>query len=113
VAKAKEPLVDPTARAALSLVGADVEAEGYWMDAIFDSSLPDQEREDLREDLNEEGLSDPRHPTAEDLQLVAARIPIIEQAALGAAQQGDTFMLEHLGEAYKDLIGLLNGQPPQ
>jgi hypothetical protein len=108
----KQPLQDPLARDALGMVGADPEAEEYWMEAIFDRSLPDQEREDLMEDLNEVGLSDPKNPSPEDLQLIAARIPIIEAVAQDAAGRGDTFMIEHLGEAYKDLIGMLNGQPP-
>ena len=109
-APADEPHQDQMARAALSLVGTgDPDAEAYWMDAIFDSSLSDHEREDLMEDLNEEGLSDPRHPGPQDLPLIVNRLAIIEQVAPYA----DPFMLEHLGEAYKDLFGMLNGRPPQ
>jgi hypothetical protein len=109
-APAGEPHRDLMARAALSLVGTgDPDAEAYWMDAIFDPSLPDQEREDLMEDLNEEGLSDPRHPGPEDLPLIVNRLAIIEEVAPYA----DSFMIEHLGEAYKDLVGLLNGRSLQ
>ena len=89
-------------------MGVDPDAEQYWLAAIFDSSLPDEEREDLMEDLNEEGLSDPRHPGPEDLQLIANRLPLIEEVALHA----DEFMLPHLAEAYQDLVNLLNGRPP-
>ncbi len=103
----KEPLQDPDARAALSLVGADRGAEAYWLAAISDTSLPDNEREDLMEDLNEEGLSDPKHPGPEDLPLILNRLVIIEQIAPYA----DDFMLEHLGEADKDLRNLLAGKP--
>ena len=106
---ANGPLQDPVAREALSLVGADPDAEQYWAAAIFDPSLPDQEREDLMEDLNEDGLSDPQHPGPQDLPLIVNRLRIISELAPYA----DDFMLEHLGEAYKDLVGLLNGQPPQ
>ncbi|MGN6555231.1 MAG: hypothetical protein ACTHLW_16105 [Verrucomicrobiota bacterium] len=109
----KQQLQDPNARIALALVGEDPDAEAYWEDAIFDTSLPDKEREDLMEDLNEEGLSDPRHLTQEDMQLIAARIPIINEVAFEATQRGDLFMLEHLGEAYKDLWNLLDGGAPQ
>ena len=99
---------------ALSLVGVDPYAEDYWLASIFDPTLPDnEEREDLMEDLNEEGLSDPRHPTPEDMQVIANRIPAIEGAALIALQRGDRFALEHLGEAYKDLWNLLYGIEPQ
>src|SRR6185312_13641400 len=48
----KQPLQDPDAREALALVGTDPAAEQYWLDAIFDTNLPDGEREDLMEDLN-------------------------------------------------------------
>src|SRR4051794_31732347 len=48
---AKEPLKDPVARDALTLVGLDSEAEAYWFAAINDLSLPANERQDLIEDL--------------------------------------------------------------
>jgi hypothetical protein len=108
-ANANGQLQDPTARVALSLVGADPAAEQYWTAAIFDPSLPDQEREDLMEDLNEDGLSDPQRPGPQDLPLIANRIRIIEQIAPYA----DDFMLEHLWEADKDLRSMLAGQPVQ
>ena len=108
-ANANGPIQYPTARVALGLVGADPDAEQYWEAAIFDPSLPDQEREDLMEDLNEDGLSDPQHPGPQDLPLIVNRIRIIEQLAPYA----DDFMLEHLGEAHKDLVNMLNGQPVQ
>jgi hypothetical protein len=108
----KEPLQDPAARVALAYVGADPDAEAYWLGAIYDTSLPDSEREDLMEDLNEDGLSDPKHPGPQDLPLILNRLALIEEIAPNA----DDFMLEHLGEAYKDLVNLANitqggGQP--
>jgi hypothetical protein len=108
-ANANGPVQEPTARAALSLVGADPAAEQYWTAAIFDPSLPDSEREDLMEDLNEDGLSDPQHPGPQDLPLIVNRIRIIEEIAPYA----DDFMLEHLWEADKDLRNMLAGQPAQ
>lgn len=100
--KPKEPLRDPDARAAMSLVGVDPEAEAYWLGAIFDSNLPDGEREDLMEDLNEEGLSDPKHPGPQDYPLILNRLAILEDIVPHA----DEFMLSHLAEAYKDLANL-------
>jgi hypothetical protein len=100
--KPKPPLHDPVARAAMSLVGADPDAEAYWLEAIFDSSLPDKEREDLMEDLNEEGLSDHKRPGPEDFPLIVNRLALI----LEIAPEADDFMLRHLGEAYKDLLNL-------
>ena len=100
--KPKPALQDPTARVAMSLVGADPDAEAYWVEAIFDSSLPDGEREDLMEDLNEEGLSDHKRPGLEDFPLIVNRLALI----LEIAPEADDFMLRHLGEAYKDLLNL-------
>ena len=55
------------------------------------------------------GLSDPKHPGPEDLPVILNRLAIIEQLV----PQADPFMLEHLGEAYKDLNNLLAGKPVQ
>ena len=100
----KEPLHDPAARDALALVGIDPNAEQYWLDAIYDTSLPDKEREDLMEDLNETGFADPKNLTADDLPLIASRLALIQQIAPNT----DPFMAEHLGEAYKDLANMYN-----
>jgi hypothetical protein len=103
-----EPLQDPDAREALALVGVDPVAEQYWLGAIFDSSLPDNEREDLMEDLNEAGFDDPKNPTADDFALIMARLQIIDFVLPNA----DDFMAEHLLEAQKDLVNML-GQVAQ
>ena len=91
------------AREALGWVGADAEAEAYWFGAINDPSLPPNERQDLIEDLNEDGLSDPKHPTADDLPLIVSRLLLIEEVGLDAMDQvnADAFQ-----EAYKDLVNL-------
>jgi hypothetical protein len=110
-ARAGQPkeIADPLARVALSLVGVDPDAEQYWLEAIYDPSLSDQEREDLMEDLNEEGLSDPRNPGLQDLPVILNRLAIIEEVAPYA----DEFMLPHIWEAYKDLGDLLDGKSPR
>jgi hypothetical protein len=99
VAPGKEPLQDPTARDALALVGSDPDAEQYWLSAIFDNSLPDNERGDLMEDLNETGFDDPKNLTANDLPLIVSRLQIIN----AVLPEADDFMTEHLLEAQKDL----------
>lgn len=99
-ARAKPELADPTARVALSMVGADPEAEAYWYDAINDATIPAHERQDLIEDLNEEGFDDPKHPSADDLPLIMNRLAIIDLLAPDAMDQVNE---DAFGEAAKDL----------
>lgn len=100
----------PAARFSLSLVGADTEAEAYWTAAINDPNLPANERKDLIEDLNEDGLSDAKHPGPEDLTLISNRIKLIEDLAPFAMDQVNA---KAFAEAHKDLMNLANGQPLQ
>ena len=101
--KPKAPLHDPDARVALSLVGVEPDAERYWVEAINDSSLPAHERQDLIEDLNEEGFSDPKNPTAAELSLIVARLWWIEELAPDAL---DKVNADAFAEAYKDLANM-------
>jgi len=110
---AKEPLEDPIARVALTFVGVDPDAEDYWFAAINDLSLPANERQNLIEDLNEEGLSDPEHPTLDDLPLIFNRLALIETIGPDAA---DEVNADAFNEAYNDLLNLAQlamggGQP--
>jgi len=100
----KPPPRDPLARDALFLAGVDPDAEQYWALAINDPSLPPNERQDLIEDLNEEGFPDPRNLTADDLPLILSRIALIEQHVGDAMDEVNAaaFM-----EAYKDLWNML------
>jgi hypothetical protein len=108
VAKGKAPILDPDARIALSFVGADPDAEAYWEGAINDPNLPAEERQDLIEDLNEDGLSDPNHPGPEDMPLIMNRLALIEDMAPGAM---DKVNADAFAEAHKDLVAMLNGEP--
>ncbi len=101
--KEKPPLVDPLARIALFFVGADPLAEEVWLDAINNPDLPSKERQDLIEDLNEFGLRDPKHPTAEDLPLIVSRLILIEMVGPDAM---DKVNADAFREAYKDLANL-------
>jgi hypothetical protein len=95
---------DPAlAREALSYVGIDPDAEEYWIGCINDPSLSANERQNLIEDLNEDGLSDPRHPTLNDLPVIMNRLWLIEEIADDAMDQvnADAFQ-----EAYKDLVNM-------
>ena len=99
----REAIQDPMARVALAYVGADPDAEAYWYEAINNASLSAHERQDLIEDLNEDGLSDPHNPTMEDLPLILNRIELIEAVVWDAMDEvnADAFQ-----EAYKDLVNL-------
>jgi hypothetical protein len=98
------PASDQLAREALGWVGADPEAEEYWLEAINDPRLPAEERRNLIEDLNEDGLPDPKHPTLDDLPLLVNRIRLIEDMAPYAMDQVN---LDAFAEAYKDLVNLV------
>lgn len=101
--QADPPPQDELARWALSFVGANPYAEDYWVDAINDPILSADERQDLIEDLNEDGLSNPDHPTMWDLPLIMSRLLLIEELAPFAMDQvnADAFL-----EAYKDLANM-------
>lgn len=92
------------AREALYYVGIDPRAEEYWFEAINDPSLSPHERQDLIEDLNETGLSDPRRPTEDDLPVIMNRINLIEAVAENAMDKVNADAFE---EAYKDLLKLV------
>jgi hypothetical protein len=93
----------PLPRQALDLVGADPVAEAIWMQAINDPSVSPHDRQDLIEDLNENGFDDPAHPSADDLPLIENRLAIIEALAPLAMDDVNAAAFE---EAYKDLVNM-------
>jgi hypothetical protein len=99
-AKDEKVVQDPLAREALTLVGIDSDAEAYWFAAIQDASLPQSERQDLIDDLNEEGLPDPKHPTLDDLPLILSRLEVLEAIAPSVPDGLDW------QECYDDLLNL-------
>lgn len=99
-AKDEKVVQDPLAREALIFVGLDEDAEMYWFAAIQDSTLPASERQDLIDDLNEEGLPDPKHPTMDDLPLILSRLEIIKEIAPSIPEGLDW------QESYDDLLNL-------
>ena len=95
----------PEVRAILARVGADHEAEALWLQSINDPSVPAKEREDLIEDLNEDGLSDPAKPTREDLALIKSRIALIDRLMPSAMDKVNESAFK---EARKDLVNMRN-----
>jgi len=99
-----EPVIPvPVARFALGFVGADPQAEEVWYEAINDPNMPAKARQDLIEDLNEEGFADPRNVTQADLPLILSRIALIEQVGPDAM---DEVNARAFAEAYKDLVNM-------
>lgn len=101
---------DPAAREelgrlALSYVGADPLADEIWVWLINDSELSAKVREDLIEDLNENGFSDGngRRATVDDLPLIESRILLLEENAQFAM---DDVNAAAFAEAYKDLANM-------
>ena len=90
-------------RLALSYVGDDPDAEDAWVQVINDPSLSAEARQNLIEDLNEDGLSDPRNPGVQDLPLILNRIALIEELAPDAMDQVNAAAFQ---EAYKDLVNM-------
>jgi hypothetical protein len=107
--RSKPPIEDPLARDALSLVGADPQATEYWMLAINDPGLSGHERQDLIEDLNEDGFPDPKNLTEDDLPLILSRIVLIEQLA---PYSMDDVNADAFAEAYKDLLNMAGKLAP-
>ena len=93
----------PEVRTILARVGADHEAEALWLQSINDPSVPAKEREDLIEDLNEDGLSDPAKPTRQDLVLIKSRIDLIDRLLPSAMDKVNESAFK---EARKDLVNM-------
>jgi hypothetical protein len=111
VAAAAQPYSDPrlndpvfkeqVGRYALSFVGDDPDADEVWIQVINDPSLAADARRELIEDLNQDGLPDPRNPTVDDLPVILSRIQLIEELAPDAMDQVNW---DAFAEAYKDLV---------
>jgi hypothetical protein len=92
-------------RAALGLIGHNPEADEVWIQIINDPSLSANARQNLIEDLNEDGLSDPRNPTRDDLPVIKYRIQLIEELSPDAMDKVNSDAFQ---EAHKDLVNMAN-----
>jgi len=99
-ADAKVVVPVDVAREALNFVGADPMADAVWYEAINDPNITPHDRQDLIEDLNENGFADPKHLTQDDLPLIVSRLDLIEQLGPDAM---DEVNADAFAEAYKDL----------
>jgi hypothetical protein len=92
-------------RAALGLIGYDPEADEVWIRIINDPSLSAHARQDLIEDLNEDGFSDPHNPALDELPMIKYRIRLIEDLMPYAMDKVNSDAFE---EAHKDLVNMVN-----
>ncbi|MGC3961216.1 MAG: hypothetical protein QM813_25790 [Verrucomicrobiota bacterium] len=98
---------EPLARVALAYVGANDQAIELYHAAVLDSSLqPDQKRE-LVEDLNQDGLSNRKTPTPEDLKIIANRYALTQAYLQQDYVQNDKTLNAAFHEANKDLGKML------
>lgn len=91
---------EPFARVALNYVGADAQADDFYVKAINDPTLSDRHRKNLIEDLNETGITDKR-----DLAILKNRLAIIEDQLPKTSDPVNAAALE---EAQKDLTNMAN-----
>ena len=93
------------ARAALALIGYDREADEVFVELINDPSVSSNDRHDLIEDLNQEGFSDPKNTTLDDLPVIEYRIEFIEYHLPYAMDKVNS---DAFKEAHKDLVNMAN-----
>ncbi len=110
---------EPLARVALAYVGASTQAAELFHTAVLDQTLKPDHRRELVEDLNQDGLSNEKNPTPEDLQIIANRYAITQSYLQQDYVQNDKVLNAAFKEANKDLRNMLQkastapSSPPQ
>lgn len=99
---------EPLARAALAYVGSNEQALDLFHTALLDESLLPDQRRNLVEDLNEDGLNNRRNPTPEDLHIIANRYALTQSYLKQDYVQNDKMLSEAFHEADKDLRNMLD-----
>lgn len=98
---------EPLARTALTYVGSDPQALPLFHAALMDPTLyPDQKRE-LVEDLNQDGLVNRKSPTPGDLQVIANRYQLTQSYLQQDYVENDPTLNAAFREADKDLRKML------
>lgn len=98
---------EPLARVALSYVGTNQQALDLFHTAVLDPAILPNQKRNLIEDLNEDGLSSQRSPTKEDLQIIAKRYEITQAYLQQDYVNNDSILKAAFGEADKDLRNML------
>jgi hypothetical protein len=101
----EDTVADPIAHEALIYVGLDPRATEYWIEAINDPEVSEDERHELIVNLREAGVSNVQNPTPEDLELITTRIRLIEAIGGDALDEtnADAFRI-----AYGSLVQFAN-----
>jgi hypothetical protein len=105
-------VVDPDSkeslgRVALAYIGANEQALQLYHSAILDPTLTPDQRRNLIEDLNQDGLSNRRNPTADDLKIIANRYELAQTYLQQPYVQNDPVTAAAFQEALKDLAHML------
>lgn len=94
-------------RLALSFVGANDKALELYHKATLDPQLKPDQRRNLVEDLNQDGFSNRRNPTAEDLKLIVNRYALTQSYLQQDYVKNDKLLNDAFHEANKDLANML------
>jgi hypothetical protein len=94
-------------RLALSYVGADDSALELFHQAAFDPQLKPDQRRELVEDLNQDGLTQRKNPSAETLQIIAKRYALTQTYLQQDYVKNDKTLFAAFQEANKDLGKML------
>jgi len=94
-------------RLALNYVGANDQALELYHQAALDPQLNPDQRRNLVEDLNQDGLVNRRNPTPEDLKIIAKRYELTQSYLQQDYVKNDKLLNEAFLEANKDLANLL------
>jgi hypothetical protein len=98
---------EPLARLALAYVGANQQAAQLWHMAILDPALQPDQKRNLVEDLNQDGLGNRKMPTPEDLKLIVNRYALTQAYLQQDYVQNDKVLNAAFREADKDLRKML------
>jgi hypothetical protein len=94
-------------RMALAYVGVDPKAGELFHATIMDNSLNANQRRNLVEDLNEDGLSDLKNFSSDDLTIISKRLALTESYLKQSYVQQDQTLKDAFQEANKDLKKML------
>jgi hypothetical protein len=94
-------------RLALTYVGASDQALQLYHAAALDPALKPDQRRNLVEDLNQDGLSNTRSPTPEDLKIIASRYALTQSYLQQDYVKNDKVLNAAFLEANKDLANML------